>query len=344
MTIKVVHSQEEPQTDVVFETIGNTRYFEVPLKATDLPGLPNNTQPATLQATLYGPKTAPIIVAIGGISANMQVVETRGQKPGWWADLIGPGRPVNTDNFQILSFDWVLPKASEAADPDQKWPVVTTCDQADALKAVIKALGCNKVHHVIGASYGAMVTLCFAKRHAEMVDGITVICGAHESHPMAQAQRHIQREILKMGVKTGDVKTAVSLARQLAMTTYRSPNEFDVRFRKNDNQSENSTDFPVVSYLEFHGRAYQQNIDINRYGTLSQSVDLHRVDATKIKTPTTLVAFEQDQLVPLADMQELYNQLKGKKTITLVDSHFGHDCFLKNIDDFGAQIAEAIKV
>ena len=344
MTISVVHSEDSPKSDLDFETIGNTRYFEVPITAKDLPGLPEGTQPATVKATLYGPKTAPLSVAIGGISANMQVVETRGQKPGWWADLIGPGRPVNTDDFQVLSFDWVLPTPSNASDPDQGFPVVTTCDQADALKAIIKALGCNKVHHIIGASYGAMVTLCFARRHAKMVDGITVICGAHESHPMAQGLRHIQREILKMGVKTGDVETAVSLARQLAMTTYRSPNEFDLRFRKNAHHSENSIKFPVVDYLEFHGSAYKKNIDINRYGTLSQSVDLHRVDANQIKTPATLVAFSQDQLVPLGDMKDLYEKLQGKKTITIVDSHFGHDCFLKNIDDFGHVIAKAIKV
>jgi homoserine O-acetyltransferase len=344
MTISIVHSTDNPKTGLVFETIGDTRYFEVPIKSKDLPGLPKGTAPATVKATLYGPKTAPIIVAIGGISANMQVVETRGQKPGWWADLIGPGKSVNTDNFQILSFDWILPKESDAVDPDQDFPVVTTCDQADALKTIIKALGCNKVHHIIGASYGAMVSLCFARRHAKMVNGISVICGAHESHPMAQALRHIQREILKMGVKTGDIETGVSLARQLAMTTYRSPNEFDQRFRKNAHHSENSTKFPVVDYLEYKGRAYQKNIDINRYGTLSQSVDLHRVDATKIKTPTTLIAFDQDQLVPLADMKDLYAKLKGPKTLTIVESNYGHDCFLINIDDFGPDIKKAIKV
>jgi homoserine O-acetyltransferase len=62
---------------------------------------------------------------------------------------------------------------------------------------------------------------------------------------------------------------------------------------------------------------------------LSESIDLHRVDATQVRTPATLIAVREDQLVPFADMQALSARLSGPRQLIEINSIFGHDAFLK---------------
>lgn len=77
------------------------------------------------------------------------------------------------------------------------------------------------------------------------------------------------------------------------------------------------------------GDAYAASYLPEAFVCLSESIDLHRVDATRIRVPTTLVAIIEDQVVPLSDMRALRDRLAGPTRLVEISSLYGHDAFLK---------------
>src|SRR5690606_28875792 len=87
--------------------------------------------------------------------------------------------------------------------------------------------------------------------------------------------------------------------------------------------------FPVESYLLARGDAYAAAYIPEAFVCLSESIDLHRVEPSNIRVPTWLVAVAEDQLVPLADMRALAQDLSGPSELIELSSLYGHDAFLK---------------
>jgi homoserine O-acetyltransferase len=140
----------------------------------------------------------------------------------------------------------------------------------------------------------------------------------------------------------GDGATGLKLARALAMATYRSPQEFKQRFDGEAKRSSQGLQFPVEEYLYARGRAYADSYVPEAFVCLSESIDLHRVDPTRIHTPTTMVAVREDQLVPLSDMLSLHQSLAGPKVLVEISSLFGHDAFLKEAAALQQVFAQAL--
>jgi homoserine O-acetyltransferase len=86
--------------------------------------------------------------------------------------------------------------------------------------------------------------------------------------------------------------------------------------------------FPVEEYLLSRGRAYADSYRPESFICLSESIDLHRVDATTIRVPVDIVAVREDQLVPLTDLQQMAGRLP-QATLHEISSLYGHDAFLK---------------
>ncbi|MGH8230255.1 MAG: homoserine O-succinyltransferase MetX, partial [Steroidobacteraceae bacterium] len=120
----------------------------------------------------------------------------------------------------------------------------------------------------------------------------------------------------------------LELARALAMATYRSPREFAERFSQPPRQSDGRFLFAVEDYLFSRGRDYAAQYRPESFLCLSESIDLHAVEAARVSTPTTVVAVREDQLVPLADMRALAARLPHARLHEL-SSVYGHDAFLK---------------
>src|SRR5256885_2214466 len=130
---------------------------------------------------LVGPEAAPVVVVLGGISATRHVTSTESDAaPGWWDALVGPGRAVDTTRVRVLGVDYIDGGRGSDGRPRR---TVTTHDQADAIAAVLDAVGVERVHAFIGASYGGMVALAFAERLPHRVERLVVISAPHEPHP-----------------------------------------------------------------------------------------------------------------------------------------------------------------
>jgi homoserine O-acetyltransferase len=232
--------------------------------------------------------------------------------------MVGRGAAIDTTRHRVLGFDWL----AAATGP------TTTADQAAGLARVLDHLQVPAVRAIVGASYGGMVALAFAAAYRERVGRLGILSAAHRSHPMATAQRVLQRRIVQLGLLAGVPATGVALARGLGITTYRSQGEFAERFATTPRWVAQAPRFEVEDYLEHGGRTFAAHFDPHRYLALSESLDLHCIDPTEITTPTAVFGVAEDQLVPLWQLRELRDQLAGPVTLLEVSSRFGHDAFL----------------
>lgn len=275
---------------------------------------------------LVGPAEAPVVAVLGGISAHRHLTGPQ----GWWPNTVGPGLGVDTRRFRVLGIDY-LGGLGGSSTPDGRsaFPPVSSFDQADALRQVVLHLGIGPLHAIVGASYGGMVALSFAARHASLVERIVVVSAADKSQVLSTAWRCVQRQIVREALARGDGPSGLKLARALAMATYRSAAEFAIRFAGPPVRDAERFRFPIEGYLFARGDDYVQKYRAESFLALSESIDLHHVDPALVRTPAILIGVREDQLVPFNDLQSLAARLGGPAQLIELNSIFGHDAFLK---------------
>lgn len=287
---------------------------------------------------LAGNPAGPVVAVLGGISAHRIVVGRPGE--GWWPEMVGPGLGVDTREYRVLGIDYIGGHgASSTPSAGGQFPPISSYDQANGLRLIVQHLGIKSLHAIVGASYGGMIALCFAEKHPTWVQHIVVLSAADRSQALATAWRCVQRQIVREAIARGDGAAGLKLARALAMATYRSSIEFALRFGGVATRIEGRFRFPIEDYLFARGDDYVQKYRAESFLTLSESIDLHAMDATQVHTPATLIAVREDQLVPFNDMQSLSARLNGPRQLIEINSIFGHDAFLKE----GAALTPIIK-
>ena len=293
------------------------------------------TQAVEVSYEVHGPAHAPALVVLGGISAGRHLAPTVADpSPGWWPGVVELGRALDPTRHRLIGVDYLAGPSSTF----RTTAPVTTHDQARAIAAVLDALGVPSVT-LVGSSYGGMVALAFAELFASRVSGLVLLCAAHRTHPMATAWRSIQRSVVRLGEERGAPAEALALARALAMTTYRSADEFERRFDYRPDMDSldlasldvngGAVRFPVQDYLEARGGAFASVFDAASFLSLSTSIDIHCVDPGLVVSRTTLVSFDTDALVPPWLVEELAQGAPGVCEHVTLSSPFGHDAFLK---------------
>lgn len=308
---------------------------------------------------MVGPANAPVICALGGISAGRRVCSSEEPRlsadggseirhrerelSGWWPEMAGPSRPLDTHRYRLLSFDYLGGSGETTGPRDaQAFPSVSSHDQAELLLRLLNHLGIKALRAIAGGSYGGMVALAFAERYPERVGRLIVLCASDRPHPLATAWRSVQREIVRITATAGRATEGLKLARALAMATYRSSEELAARFAGPPALESDRFVFPVERYLMARGDDYAARHRPESFLCLSESIDLHRVDADRIFVPTTAVAVREDQLVPVADIRGMVARLRAGR-IQEISSIYGHDAFLKESQQLRAVIAAALE-
>jgi homoserine O-acetyltransferase len=300
--------------------------------------------PATIAWRLAGAAGAPVVAALGGISAHRRVFDADNPRQSWWPALVGPGLSLDTTRFRVLGIDYLGGSSGSTGPCAGRTDIspITSRDQAAALLAVCDALGIAHLHAIAGASYGGMVGLALAELAPHRVRRVLAISAAHRSNALATAWRAIQREIVRHALRLGDGAGGLRIARALAMTTYRTRADLNARFPAPTQGADGRTDFPVEDYLFARGDDYARRHSPESFLCLSESIDLHRVDPARIRVPVTLVAVAEDQLVTLEEVRELAHALAGPCELIELHSQYGHDAFLKERDLLTPAFAAAL--
>jgi homoserine O-acetyltransferase len=288
---------------------------------------------AQLACEIAGPTNAPVAAVLGGISASCHVTTTAGGAGrGWWDAIAGPARALDTQRLRVLSIDYAL------AGPNGM--PVTTADQANALLRALDVAGVDRLGAFVGASYGGMVALAFGALHRTRVSNLVVIGAAHEPDPMATALRMVQRRIVSLAGECGRSRDGVALARALAMTTYRTGEEFADRFSASRTVDQRAAQRALEEYLTRSGERFAESCDADRYVALSRSIDLHSVRPEQIRVPATLVAVRSDRVVPARQMRDLARRFGAPCRLLEIHSRYGHDAFLKETTAMSAILSD----
>jgi homoserine O-acetyltransferase len=282
---------------------------------------------ASVRATAWGYEHAPAMIVLGGISSNRFVARGADGGPGWWRGLAGPGCAVDPKRHLVIGVDFAADASGRTAP--------STADQARVLLAVLDALGLERAEAVVGASYGGMVGLALAEIAPERVGRLVVISAGAEAHAAATAGRELQRRVVALGIESGRGREALAIARGMAMMSYRTSDEFAARFEGGIARACPRTCSEPGAYLRARGDDFLSVMTPERFLSLSASIDRHRVDPSRIRTPVLLIGAESDQLVPAAQMRALAAGLAGLAELHLLPCLYGHDMFLKEAETVG---------
>lgn len=312
------------------------------------------------------------VLIFTGMSPSAHAASSRlDPAPGWWEEMIGPSRPLDTRRFFVICvnslgscYGSTGPASIDSATGEPyrlNFPVLTLEDVAAAGKALLDDLGIKSLYSLVGPSMGGMTSLAFSVMYPDVARSLVFIsCGAR-SLPFATALRSLQREMIRKDPAWQDGQyapdapplTGMRLARKLGMITYRSAQEWTQRFGRERTAQEHQTgdmfgpDFSVESYLEHHAQKFTGQFDANCYLYLSRASDLFdladhggSIDAAlkPVQTDRVLViGVETDFLFPLEQQRELAKAFENAgRRVNLVElaSTKGHDSFLVDMDSF----------
>ncbi len=284
-----------------------------------------------------GDTSLPVVLVAGGISANCHVAASDAfPRPGWWDGQVGQGRALDPSSHRVLAIDWL------GADGQLDVPI-DPADQADAIAALLDALDIHALAGFVGCSYGAMVGLQFAARHPRRLRHLVAISGTDRAAPHASAGRALQRRAVALGALQCDERDGLALARQLALLSYRTPEEFAARFGPAA-VIDGRVRVAAEDYLDHCAARYLAHASPVGFLRLSESIDLQQLDPSGIRVPVTLVAVAEDRLVPVEDVHGLMERLSGDKVLRILHSPYGHDAFLKEDEEIDLVLREALDV
>ena len=290
---------------------------------------------------------------------------------GWWEQMVGESKPIDTTKYFVICinslgscFGSTGPTSINPETGDRyrlNFPVLTIEDIARSGHEVVKALGLDRLHAVVGASMGGMTSIAYAILFPEYADSLVSISGSARAAPFAISLRSLQREIIQSDPIWNDGNYDVKeepvlgmrLARKLGMLTYRSAAELEQRFGRELIPEERQTgesfglDFEVESYLEAHATKFIGTFDANCYLYLSRAMDLfdvadhggsveHGLDRVGASR-ALVIGVETDLLFPISHQKCIADGLEnGKRDVTFhsLESIQGHDAFLVDMDRF----------
>jgi len=296
--------------------------------------------------------------------------------PGWWEDIIGPGRPIDTHRYFVICvnslgscFGSTGPASVDPRTGDLyrlKFPVLSLEDVARGGYEVLKHLGVKRLKATVGPSMGGMTALAFEILFPGMSDGLISMSSGPRSLPFAIALRSLQREIIRKdpGWLGGNYPrdsvplTGMRLARKLGMITYRSAEEWRLRFgRERTAITDTSGDpfgmvFEIEAYLDHHANKFTGGFDPNCYLYLSRASDLFDLaehgssvaaglSRLQIKR-ALIIGVTTDFLFPIHQQRELAAGLAAPgREVEFVElnSLQGHDSFLVDMDSYRPLVA-----
>ncbi len=292
-------------------------------------------------------------------------------KPGWWADVVGAGKVIDTDRYFVICSN-VLGSCVGSTGPasinpasGQPWgvsfPVITIGDMVAAQVRLIDHLGIGQLFAVIGGSMGGMQVLEWGASYPERVFAAVPIASSHRHSAQNIAFHEVGRQaiIADPEWRGGHYAAAgvlpergLAVARMAAHITYLSEPALHRKFgrRLQDRSSVSygfEADFQVESYLRYQGSSFVERFDANSYLYITRAMDYFDLAAahggvlarafqgTAIRW--CVISFSSDWLFPTSESRALVqalNAVAANVSFVEVESDKGHDAFLLDEPEF----------
>jgi homoserine O-acetyltransferase/O-succinyltransferase len=314
------------------------------------------------------------ILVCHALNASHHVAGTYADQPdseGWWDNMVGPGKPVDTDRFFVIGvnnigscFGSTGPASIDPAT-GKPWgsdfPIVTIEDWVDAQARLADRLGIQRFAAVMGGSLGGMQALSWAIRYPERIGSALVIAAA----PNLSAQNIAFNEVARAAIMTDPdfhdghyyahgVKPVRGLrvARMIGHITYISDEQMGERFGRSLREGLNysfAPEFEIESYLRYQGEKFSEYFDANTYLRITKALDYFDPaaaaggDLTRALAPAIcrflVVSFTTDWRFSPARSREIVKALVDNRRdvsyAEIVAPH-GHDAFLLDTPQYHA--------
>jgi homoserine O-acetyltransferase len=286
-------------------------------------------------------------------------------KPGWWENIVGPGKPVDTDRYFVICPN-VIGGCLGSTGPASinpatgkpyglGFPVITIRDMVRAQARLVDWMGIDELFCVVGGSMGGMLVLEWMASYGERVFSAAPIATAPRHSPQNIAFHEVGRQAvmadpdwrqgryLEEGVSP---RKGLAVARMAAHITYLSSKALHEKFGRKLQDRDALTfgfdaDFQVESYLRHQGSTFVDRFDANSYLYITRAMDYFDLAADHggtlasafkgLKTRCCVVSFTSDWLYPTRDSREIVralNSVAANVSFVEIESDKGHDAFL----------------
>ncbi|WP_293296531.1 bifunctional aspartate kinase/homoserine dehydrogenase I [Allomuricauda sp.] len=294
--------------------------------------LSGHTQEIELSYQLFGKPlhSAPIILVNHALTGNSNVAG----EDGWWSDLIGDGKCIDTKKYTILSFN--IPGNGFDGFIIENYKDFVAGDIARIFLWGLRALEIEKLFAIIGGSLGGGIAWEMTAIDPKITEHLIPVASDWKSTDWLIANCQIQEQFLV------NSKQPVHDARMHAMLCYRTPESFKERFKRSTN--EELQIFNVESWLMHHGKKLQERFQLSAYKLMNQllkSIDITRDGEEAFNalqesdTKIHIIGVNSDLFFTAEENKETFKRLAQANTnVTYgeVQSVHGHDAFLMEFE------------
>ena len=298
------------------------------------------------------------------------------KKPGWWDDMIGPGKAFDTNQYFIICSN-VLGGCKGSTGPSSinpathkpygiAFPLITIEDMVNCQKRLIDHLGIAQLLSVAGGSMGGMQVLGWLTMFPETLRSAIPIATTIKHSPQQIAFNEVGRQAIMADPHWNNGNyydgappaKGLAVARMIGHITYMSDASMEEKFGRQRKQTGEpfkfTTDFEVEGYLNYRGDAFVKRFDANSYLYISKAMDHFDASNGKpfqkaisgLNAKLLVLAFESDWLYPAYQSQEIVKACKRaglEATYCQIDSTYGHDAFLLEVEEETHLISHFLK-
>ena len=314
--------------------------------------------------TLNAERTNAVLVlhALTGDAHVAGLASSEDMRAGWWDNMVGPGKPVDTDRYFVVCSN-ILGGCSGSTGPSSinphtgrpyglAFPMVTIRDMVHAQKQLIDHLGITQLLSVIGGSVGGMQVLRWCVDYPEMLISAIPLATTTRHSAQAIAFNEVARQAIMADPawNNGDYYDGpgpahgLAVARMIGHVTYLSDEAMREKFGRRLHRSALSFDFTgdfqVESYLHHQGRKFVDRFDANSLLYITKAADYFDlqlgggcllITEALADVSFLVISFTSDWLYPTYQSREIVAALKkngGDVSFCEIEAQWGHDAFL----------------
>lgn len=338
--------------------------------------LPNVTVAYETYGTLDASGTNAVLVchALTGSAHAAGLHPGESTPGGWWDSFIGPGKPLDTERFFVICSNFLGScygtTGPLSVDPStgrpygMTFPQMTVRDMVTVQKRLIDQLGVRQLRTVIGGSLGGMQVLEWGVMFPDSVASLIPIATSAQHSAWSVGLNDIGRQAIMNDPDWrggeyhghGQPRRGLSLARQVAMMSYRSEREFAGRFgrakrQENGDRFDPENIFQVESYLRHQGKKLVDRFDANTYLYITRAMDLHDVAygrgalpdvLASVRHPALCIGIDSDILYPAHEQRSIAEALPSAEYREIA-SPYGHDAFLIEFEQMASFVREFLR-